>query len=278
MEISELAIVARVMKIIRYLDGSGKKGFASEEKDGSYRRLEGEPLSGVRQTAQPVRVERILAPIMPTTIWAIGLNYRTHAIEAGFSIPEFPVLFAKGVSSVQDPGGPILLPAKGYSREVDYECELVVVIGKACKDVPRARALDYVAGFSCGNDVSARDWQLKWGGSQWCRGKTFDTFAPLGPCLVTPDSLPLASGLRIQTILNGQVVQDGNTRDMIFDVPALIEFLSRSTTLPPGTAIYTGTPQGVGMGRKPPLWLKDGDEVSVVIEGIGTLSNPVRQE
>jgi len=271
-----LAIVARAMKIIRYLDGSGNTGFASEEKDGSYRRLEGEPLSGVRRTAEPVRVERLLAPVIPTTIWAIGLNYRTHAIEAGFSIPEFPVLFAKGMNSVQDPGGPILLPANGYSHEVDYECELVVVIGKACKDVPRARALDYVAGFSCGNDVSARDWQLKWGGSQWCRGKTFDTFAPLGPCLVTPDALPLASGLRIQTILNGEVVQDGNTRDMIFDVPALIEFLSRSTTLPPGTAIYTGTPKGVGMGRKPPLWLKDGDEVSVVIEGIGTLTNPVR--
>jgi 2-keto-4-pentenoate hydratase/2-oxohepta-3-ene-1,7-dioic acid hydratase in catechol pathway len=266
------------MKIVRYLDESGKTGFASKEKDGSYRQLEGQPYSGFRRTAQTVRVERLLAPVAPTAIWAIGLNYRPHAIEAGFSVPEFPVLFAKGVNAVQDPDGPILLPSKGYSREVDYECELVVVIGKVCKDVSRARALDYVAGYTCGNDVSARDWQLKWGGSQWCRGKSFDTFAPLGPCLVTPDSLPIASGLRIQTILNGQVVQDGNTREMIFDVPALIEFLSRSTTLLPGTLIFTGTPQGVGMGRNPPLWLKEGDEVSVVIEGIGTLSNPVRPE
>jgi 2-keto-4-pentenoate hydratase/2-oxohepta-3-ene-1,7-dioic acid hydratase in catechol pathway len=266
------------MRIVRYLDASGKPAFASEEKEGSYLRLEGDPFNGLRQTSQPARVERLLAPVVPSVIWAIGLNYRSHTQETGFTAPEFPVIFAKGVNAIQDPGGPILIPSKRYSTQVDYECELVVVIGKACKDVTRARALDYVAGFTCGNDVSARDWQLKWGGTQWCRGKSFDTFAPIGPCLVTPDSLPLASGLRIQTILSGRAVQDSNTREMIFDVPALIEFLSRSTTMPPGTLIFTGTPSGVALGQKQPRWLADGDEVSVVIEGIGTLSNRVRQE
>jgi len=265
------------MKIVRYRDVSGKTGFAWQEKEGSYLKLEGDPFSGFGKTSESARIERLLAPVVPTAIWAIGLNYRSHAMEASFTVPEFPVVFAKGVNAVQDPDGEILLPSKKYSTQVDYECELVVVIGKVCKDVPRARALDYVAGYTCGNDVSARDWQLKWGGGQWCYGKSFDTFAPIGPCLVTPESLPLADGLRIQTILNGRAVQDANTREMIFDVPALIEFLSRSTTLNPGTLIFTGTPQGVGMGRNPPLWLADGDEVSVVIEGIGTLTNRVRQ-
>lgn len=265
------------MKIVRCVDGDGKLGFASEEKQGAYFRLEGELISGFRKTSREVRVERLLAPVVPTMIWAIGLNYYQHAKETGFGIPEFPVLFAKGVNAIQDPGGPILLPAKNYSQEVDYECELVVVIGKTCKDVPRARALEYVAGYTCGNDVSARDWQLKRGGSQWCYGKSFDTFAPIGPCLLTPESLPAPSNLRIQTLLNGRVVQDSNTRDMIFDVPALIEFLSRSTTLPAGTAIFTGTPSGVGMAHKPPRWLAEGDEVSIVIEGIGALTNRVRQ-
>jgi 2-keto-4-pentenoate hydratase/2-oxohepta-3-ene-1,7-dioic acid hydratase in catechol pathway len=143
--------------------------------------------------------------------------------------------------------------------------------------VSREHALEYGAGYTCGNDVSARDWQLKKGGSQWCRGKSFDTFAPIGPCLVTPASIPDTSGLAIQTTVNGRVLQDGSTRDMVRDVPALIEFLSQSTTLLPGTAIFTGTPHGVGMAQKPPLWLKDGDEVSITIEKIGTLTNTVRR-
>lgn len=193
-------------------------------------------------------------------------------------MPEYPVIFAKGINAMQNPGDAIVLPAGGYSSEVDYECELVVVIGKACKNVKRTEALNYVAGYTCGNDVSARDWQLKRGGSQWSRGKSFDTFAPIGPCLVTRDELADPSGLRIQTVLNGRVMQDANTRDMIFDVPVLIEFLSRSTTLLPGTLIFTGTPQGVGMAQTPPRWLRAGDEVSVVIERIGTLTNPVREE
>jgi 2-keto-4-pentenoate hydratase/2-oxohepta-3-ene-1,7-dioic acid hydratase in catechol pathway len=162
------------------------------------------------------------------------------------------------------------------SQEVDYECELAVVIGKACKNVSKANALDYVLGYTCANDVSARDWQLKFGGGQWCRGKTFDTFAPLGPCLVLKDEIPDPNKLRIQTVLNGSVMQDWNTDDMIFDVPALIEFLSGDTTLLPGTVILTGTPHGIGAARKPPIFLKDGDVVTIEIEKIGSLTNPVK--
>ncbi|HEX3726638.1 MAG TPA: fumarylacetoacetate hydrolase family protein, partial [Pirellulales bacterium] len=160
----------------------------------------------------------------------------------------------------------------------DYECELAVVIGKRAKNVPRARALEYVLGYTCANDVSARDWQKDFGGSQWCRGKTFDTFCPLGPTLVTADELAEPNALAIKTIVNGQVLQDWNTNDMIFDVPALIEFLSGSTTLLPGTVILTGTPHGVGMARKPPVWLKAGDEITIEIEHIGSLTNPVQDE
>ena len=159
-----------------------------------------------------------------------------------------------------------------------YCAKLAVVIGKACKNVKRERALDYVLGYTAANDISARDWQIKFGSGQWCRGKTFDTFAPLGPRLVTADEIPNPNDLKIATVLNGERVQDWTTADMIFDVPRLIEFLSGSTTLLPGTVILTGTPHGVGMARKPQLWLKPGDEVRVEIERIGTLRNPVVAE
>jgi 2-keto-4-pentenoate hydratase/2-oxohepta-3-ene-1,7-dioic acid hydratase in catechol pathway len=220
----------------------------------------------------------VLAPVAPTEILCIGLNYRQHAAETKATIPEQPILFMKGINAVQNPGEAILIPRFLPSERVDYECELAVVIGRTCKNVRRAEALDYVLGYTCANDVSARDWQIKWGGSQWCRGKTFDTFAPMGPWLVTRDEIPNPNALAIRTILNGETVQDWNTNDMIFDVPAIIEFLSGSTTLPAGTVILTGTPQGVGMARKPPLWLKPGDEVTIEIEGIGRLTNGVEVE
>jgi 2-keto-4-pentenoate hydratase/2-oxohepta-3-ene-1,7-dioic acid hydratase in catechol pathway len=176
---------------------------------------------------------------------------------------------------LQNPGDPIEIPVTAASDEVDYECELAVVIGKPCKNVKAADALSYVLGYTCGNDVSARDWQLKWGGGQWCRGKTFDTFCPLGPCLVTADEIPDPQALAIRTILNGETVQDWNTNDMIFSVAQIIEFLSASNTLPPGTVILTGTPHGVGMASKPPRWLKPGDTVTIDIEHIGQLTNLV---
>ena len=155
-----------------------------------------------------------------------------------------------------------------------------MVIGRRCKNVARTEALDYVLGYTCANDVSARDWQKlpELGGGQWCRGKTFDTFAPLGPCLVTAAAIPNPNALQLRTLLNGTCVQDARTDDMIFDVPALIEFLSGSTTLLPGTVILTGTPEGVGMAADPPRWLKPGDSVSIEIEAIGQLTNPVIAE
>jgi 2-keto-4-pentenoate hydratase/2-oxohepta-3-ene-1,7-dioic acid hydratase in catechol pathway len=205
----------------------------------------------------------------------IGLNYKHHAAESKAPVPEFPVLFMKNPGALQHPGEPIAIPRHLRSDEVDYECELAVVIGRACKNASRANALDYVLGYTCANDVSARDWQKIRSGGQWCRGKSFDTFGPLGPCLVTRDEIPNPNALKIRTIINGETLQDWNTSDMIFDVPTLIEFLSGSTTLLPGTVILTGTPHGVGMARNPARWLKPGDSVTIDIEKIGSLTNPV---
>lgn len=267
------------MKIIRYRDSTGGIHYGAEQADGSARRIAGDILGQYRQTNDRADVAKLLAPIVPTQILGVGLNYRHHAQESGMKAPELPVLFVKGINTLQNPGDAILIPTHLASHEVDYECELAVVIGRACKNVTRERALDYVLGFTCANDVSARDWQLKRGGGQWCRGKFFDTFCPLGPRLVTPDEIPGPNFLKIATHLNGQTVQDWTTSDMIFDVPTLIEFLSGSTTLGPGTVILTGTPHGVGMAAKPlPRWLKPGDEVTIEIEGIGRLTNPVALE
>lgn len=268
------------MKIVRYLDPENNIYFGAERPDGVIFRIEGDIYSAFKVVdGNPARIAKLLAPIVPTQILCIGLNYRRHAQEAGAKVPDFPVLFVKGINALQNPGDPILIPTHLTSAEVDYECELAVVIGRAAKNVPRSRALDYVLGYMCANDVSARDWQIKKGGGQWCRGKYFDTFAPLGPCLVTTDEMRSPNNLRIQTQLNGETVQDWTTSDMIYDVPALIEFLSGSTTLMPGTVILTGTPHGVGMAAKPePRWLRPGDVVSIEIEGIGRLTNPVKLE
>lgn len=266
------------MQIIRYQDSQGRIGYATPSVGDGYRHIDGDIFAAHEVTTQTADVARVLSPIAPPAILCIGLNYKQHALESKMAVPEYPVLFLKAPSSVQHPGEPILLPQHLPSQEVDYECELAIVIGKTCKNVTRGNALDYVLGYTCANDVSARDWQIKKGGSQWCRGKTFDTFCPLGPCLVTSDEIRNPNTLGIQTRLNGQIVQDWNTNDMIFDVLTLIEFLSGSTTLWPGTVILTGTPQGVGMAQNPPLWLKDGDEVSISIENIGTLTNPVKNE
>ena len=266
------------MKIIRYEDSQGIIGHAALQADGSAQKLAGNIFATAHPTAERVEIARLLTPIEPATIICIGLNYRRHAQETNAKIPQFPVVFFKGLNTVQHPGQPILLPTQLKSDEVDYECELAVVIGRRCKNVSRAAALDHVLGYTCANDVSARDWQKERGGGQWCRGKTFDTFCPLGPCLVTRDEIPEPNALAIRTVVSGEVLQDWNTNDMIFDVPTLIEFLSGSTTLLPGTVILTGTPHGVGMARTPPRWLRAGDSVSVEIEKIGTLTNPVADE
>ena len=266
------------MKIIRYSNPQGIIHYGSEQPDGSSFRIDGNIFGDFKVSAERAVITKLLAPIAPTQILGIGLNYGRHADETGAKRPERPILFVKGINALQHPGDPIEIPTHLPSNEVDYACELAVVIGRRCKNVSRADALDYVLGYTCGNDVSARDWQKEGGGSQWCRGKSFDTFCPLGPVLVTPEEIPNPNALRISTKVNGETLQDCSTADMIFDVATLIEFLSGSTTLLPGTVILTGTPHGVGMARTPPRWLQPGDTVAVEIEKIGVLTNPVVEE
>jgi 2-keto-4-pentenoate hydratase/2-oxohepta-3-ene-1,7-dioic acid hydratase in catechol pathway len=215
-----------------------------------------------------------LAPVRrPGKIICLGLNYRDHAIESGAKIPTEPVVFSKYPSAVIGPNAPIKLPRD--SEEVDFEAELVFVIGKGGRNISEANAMQHVAGYTCGHDVSARDYQLKRGGGQWVIGKTFDTFAPMGPVLVTPDELPDPHRLRIQCRVNGQLMQDSNTGQMIFNVPQTIAYLSSVMTLEAGDVVFTGTPPGVGMARKPPVYLRAGDVAEIEIEGIGVLRNPV---
>jgi 2-keto-4-pentenoate hydratase/2-oxohepta-3-ene-1,7-dioic acid hydratase in catechol pathway len=266
------------MKIIRFVDTNGNLRHGCSHESGSTTVLEGDLFGEYRDTHRPAAVAKLLAPVEPVDIICIGLNYVRHAQEGGLPLPQHPVVFMKSSSAVQNPLDPIRLPRFLRSDEVDYECELAVVIRRPCKNVTKKDALRYVLGYTCANDVSARDWQGNWGGGQWCRGKTFDTFAPLGPCLVTADEIPNPNNLRMRTILNGETMQDWNTEDMIFNVPTLIEFLSGSTTLKPGTVILTGTPHGIGAARKPPVFLKHGDSVTIEIENIGTLTNPVVNE
>ncbi len=264
------------MRIVRLLI-DGRPKLACEHSDGGFTALDGQLFSELRDTGR--RVEgALLAPLEPAVVFCVGLNYRRHAEETKAEIPKYPVLFMKSPAALQHPGGPILLPRALRSDKVDYECELAVVIGRAAKNVSRVDALSYVLGYTCANDVSARDWQKDGGGGQWCRGKTFDTFLPLGPALVTADEIPNPNALRIATRVNGETLQDWSTDDMIFDIPALIEFLSASTTLPAGAVIITGTPHGVGMARTPQRWLQPGDIAEVEIERIGVLRNPVVEE
>lgn len=265
-------------RIIRFLDDTGTPLYGVPGPENTAHPLPASPLQGpIRPAYQTRTIHKLLPPIEVTNIFCIGLNYRQHAEEMNSPLPEHPVVFMKPTTAVVGSGDPIVIPACcTHGDEVDYECELAVVIGKAGRDIPESRALEHVLGYTCGNDVSARRWQKHGGGGQWVRGKSFDTFCPLGPCLVTADEIPDPQTLRITTTLNGQVMQDSTTADMIFPVAKLIAFLSQDTTLLPGTVILTGTPSGVGMGRKPPLYLKDGDEVMIEIERIGKLTNPVR--
>jgi 2-keto-4-pentenoate hydratase/2-oxohepta-3-ene-1,7-dioic acid hydratase in catechol pathway len=219
---------------------------------------------------------KLLAPIPdPPKIVCLGLNYRDHATESGAPIPKDPVLFSKYATSLNGHGEAIVLPR--VSQEVDYEAELVIVVGKRGRHLTADNAASCVAGYTIGHDVSARDWQLKKDGKQWMVGKTFDTFAPTGPVLVTADEVPNPHGLGIRLRLNGETMQDSNTGQMIFSVGAILMYLSQVFTLEPGDLIFTGTPPGVGFARKPPVFLKAGDVVEVEIDGLGVLRNPVVQ-
>jgi 2-keto-4-pentenoate hydratase/2-oxohepta-3-ene-1,7-dioic acid hydratase in catechol pathway len=220
----------------------------------------------------PSRDAYWFAPVpRPGKIVCIGLNYRDHAQESGLAVPTTPVIFSKFSSCVIAPGEPVVVPTT--SEKVDYEAELAVVIGRHAKHVSADRAYDYVLGYTAFNDVTARDFQF--GDGQWQRGKSCDTFAPMGQTIVTTDEIPDPHTLRITMKVNGTVMQDSNTNQLIFRVPELIEFITKSISLEPGDVIATGTPAGVGFARKPPVFLKAGDTMEVEIERIGGLGNPI---
>jgi len=226
------------------------------------------------ESGQAVAAEtvRLLPPIpRPEKIICVGLNYADHAKEGGTEPPAEPVIFNKFPTTLRAHGETIVLPAA--SRQVDFEAELVVVIGTAGHHIPEERAREHVAGYCCGNDVSARDWQKFKSGGQWLLGKSFDTFGPLGPALVTADEIERPDNLHIQLRLNGETMQDSNTSQLIFPIEKLIAYVSGVCTLVPGDLIFTGTPSGVGFARKPPVFLLPGDTIEVEIEKIGTLCN-----
>ncbi len=252
---------------------------------GSYGILDGEYVNIIRHsplaeepetTGKRIHIKDVkafLPPVDAPNIIALGLNYREHAKESNMELPSAPVIFLKSVTAMTGHMDQIILPA-GAPDFVDYEAELTIVIGKRAKNVPEEKVPEYILGYTCGNDVSARDCQMKLD-RQWARAKSFDTFAPVGPWIVT-DVKP--DNLRIQSRVNGAVMQDSNTSDMIFSIPVLVAYLSRQMTLLPGTLIMTGTPSGVGFAREPQVFLREGDTVEIDIEGVGVLRNAVRRE
>ncbi len=267
------------MRIARFIDGSGRECYGKPAGGGKAALLEGDIFLGLQETGKEVEMSRILAPIVPPVIIGIGLNYHKHAEETGMKIPKYPVVFMKNPASLTHPEDPVVIPSVCMEPpEVDYEAELAVVIGKAAKDVSKTEAIAHVLGYTAANDVSARRWQGGRGGGQWVRGKSFDTFCPLGPWIVGAEDIPDPQNLQLSCRLNGEVMQEANTSDMIFTVAELISFLSSGMTLVPGTVILTGTPSGVGFTRKPPVYLSSGDIMEVSVENIGTLRNPVGEK
>jgi 2-keto-4-pentenoate hydratase/2-oxohepta-3-ene-1,7-dioic acid hydratase in catechol pathway len=261
------------MRIVRYVNEAGEVRWGAVADEGHARPMAGDLFGDRRLDGARERIVRRLAPVDPPNIFAIGRNYAEHAKEMkSESRTSEPLVFLKATTTVIGPDEPIVLPPSAPT-EVDFEAELAVIIGRQAKDISERDALTYVLGFTCANDVSARDCQK--GDKQWARAKSFDTFCPLGPEVVTADELD-SSRLAIRSILNDQVMQAGNTADMIFSVPRLVSYLSFQFTLRPGTLVLTGTPPGVGAARTPPVFLKDCDNISIEIEGIGRLTNRVQ--
>lgn len=264
---------------IGQLDGHAVKPFlnAASKSYQCMRRFIEDWIEGARPvTGRPIPLAsgKLLHPVKrPEKIFCIGLNYSDHAAETGATVGEVPVVFSKFSSALLPPDEPIRLPS--ISDQVDLEAELVVVIGRGGRNIPQSVASEHVFGYCCGNDVSARDWQKGKPGGQWLLGKTFDSFAPLGPVIVSADEIGWPVELNIRSRLNQMTMQESNTKQFLFPIEFLIAHLSKFCTLRPGDLIFTGTPSGVGVARTPPVFLKPGDVVEVEIDRIGKLSNPV---
>jgi 2-keto-4-pentenoate hydratase/2-oxohepta-3-ene-1,7-dioic acid hydratase in catechol pathway len=281
-----------VLDLPATLDGAGRGGWLPASTSGEWWNLDGSVWSLVRssveaaQRADDKTVEQwkkhgkvtaiedvqLCAPVpRPGKLICIGLNYRDHASESSMAIPDSPIIFSKFSTSIVGPDAQVILPAG--SEKSDYEAELAFVIGRVARNVTQQKALQHVFGYCCLNDVSERGYQFS--DSQWQRAKSCDTFAPMGPYVVTGDEVPRPDDLAIKLRLNGETMQDSRTSQMIFNIPRLIEFISQVITLEPGDVIATGTPPGVGFARKPPVFIKAGDRMEVEIEGLGVLANPV---
>lgn len=267
------------MRIIRFTDKDGNELTGCDPKDGSAIIITGNIFGNFEVTKERVKIQTILAPLKPAGILCIGLNYRMHAEETGMPIPQHPILFMKNPATITGAYSNIEIPSSCIEPlQVDYEVELAVIIGKSGKNIKEENAIEHVFGYTCSNDISARRWQKHGGGGQWVKGKSFDTFCPLGPSIITTDELTDPQNLELNCSLNGEVMQKGSTSDMIFSVAELIARLSQSTTLLAGTIILTGTPSGVGFTRKPPVYLKPGDILESSISGIGKMVNNIVSE
>ncbi len=261
------------MRIARFVSSEGQTYTGRLIDEHTAQPLTGNLFGPLSFADETVTVDRLLPPIEPPNILAIGRNYRGHIEETGARTPSEPLVFFKPTTSLLASGGEIVLP-ESAPDEVDFEAELAMIVGQTARRVPERSALEHVLGYTCANDVSARDCQRN--DKQWSRGKGFDTFCPLGPWLVTPDEID-PDNCRLRSRLNDRVMQDANTASMMHSCAKLLSYLSHQFTLPPGTAILTGTPEGVGFTRTPPVFLKEGDRIEIEIEGIGTLSNTVVQ-
>ena len=267
------------MQILRFKSDDNKIYMGCDFDNEKASVIEGDIYTDFSNTGKRKPVKKILTPVSPRAIFCIGLNYRLHAKEAGMKLPKYPVVFMKNLSAATGHLNDIRIPVScAKVPEVDYEVELAVVIKKNARNVSVETAFEYVLGYTCANDISARRWQMNAGGGQWIKGKSFDTFCPFGPWIVTPDELEDPDNLEIECILNGDTMQKSSTSDMIFSVAQIISYLSESTTLVPGTIVLTGTPSGVGFTRKPPVYLAPGDVLETKVEKIGVLKNHVTLE
>lgn len=264
------------MQIIRFISDDEKVYTGCRYEDGSAALIKGDIFTNFEVSDRRKPVNRLLSPIDPAVIYCIGLNYMPHIKETKLRLPEYPIVFMKNLGAAAAHLDDVVIPVCCENPpQVDYEAELGVIIKKKVKNVSVENALDAVLGYTCANDISARQWQKTGGGKQWVKGKSFDTFCPFGPWMVTADEIINPQELDVECVLNGQTMQTGNTKEMLFSVAEMISFLSQSATLFPGTLILTGTPSGVGFTREPPVFLSAGDILETRISKIGTLKNQV---